>query len=81
MKSEMKRQVDADGTLRFTLELGEEYANKFVCLTVEILQPTAEAEAQERAERRRFIEELAGKITDPTFVRHPQGEYEQREEL
>lgn len=146
MRHEMKRQVDADGILRFSMELGEEFANKFVCLTVasiepptnasspskegekssedpggkwvgdfpriprgkimrlgadgvlrlplgeinadkrvyvtvEILQPTAEAEAQQRAERRRFIEEMAGKITDPTFMRHPQGEYEQRDEL
>jgi hypothetical protein len=147
MKDEMKWRVDADGILRFTLELGEEYANKFVCLTVasiepppdasppsqeegekvsddlggkwvgdfpciprgkimrlgadgvlrlplgeinadkrvyvtlEILQPTAEAEAQQRAERRRFIEEMAGIITDPTFVRHPQGEFEKRDEL
>lgn len=147
MKRELTRQVDADGVLRFTLKLGEEYADKCVRLkvtstdsppdaappgnetsekssddfeskwvgdfprlprgkvmrvgangvlklplgeinahkrvyvTVDILQPTAEAEAQQRAERRRFIEEMAGKITDPTFVRHPQGEYEQREEL
>lgn len=147
MKYELNRRVDADGILRFAMELGEEYANKLVCLTVasieppsdasppskeegenlsgnlggkwvgdfpriargeimragadgvvrvplgeinahkrvyvtvEILQPTAEAEAQQRAERRRFIEEMAGIITDPTFVRHPQGEYEQRDEL
>lgn len=147
MKRELTQQVDADGVLRFNLELGEEYANKCVRLTVaslesspdtspsrkeeceelcddlrgkwvgdfagiprgkimrvgtngkltlplgeinahkrvyvtaEILQPTAEAEAQERTERHRFIEEMAGKITDPTFVRHPQGEYEQRDEL
>lgn len=72
-------RVDANGVLR--LPLGEINAHKRVYVTVEILQPTAQAEAQERAERRRFIEEMAGKIDDPTFVRHPQGEYEQREEL
>lgn len=147
MKHEMRWRVDADGIVRFAMELGKEYANKCVCLTVasiepppdtspltdeerrkliadlagkwqgdfpriprgkimragadgvlklplgeinahkrayvivEILQSTAEAEAQQRAERRRFIEEMAGKITDPTFVRHPQGEYEKRDEL
>lgn len=90
MKHEMRRQVDADGVLRFEMELGKEYANKCVCLTVASLEPppdvsptskSVEAEAQEREERRRFIEEMAGKITDPTFVRHPQGEYEQRDEL
>jgi hypothetical protein len=30
MKFEMRWRVDADGILRFALELGEEYANKFV---------------------------------------------------
>jgi hypothetical protein len=28
-----------------------------------------------------WIEATAGSITDPTFIRHPQGEYEEREEL
>jgi hypothetical protein len=30
---------------------------------------------------RRFIERTAGSISDPTFVRHPQGELEERESL
>jgi hypothetical protein len=30
---------------------------------------------------RRFIEKTAGSITDPTFVRHPQGELEERDPL
>jgi hypothetical protein len=29
----------------------------------------------------RFIERTAGSITDPTFVRHPQGAFESREFL
>jgi hypothetical protein len=72
-------RAGADGVL--SLPLGEVNAHKRVYVTMEILQPTPEAEARERAERRRFIEEMAGKITDPTFVRHPQGEYEQRDKL
>jgi hypothetical protein len=48
--------------LRFTMALGEEYANKLVCLTGASIEPqpdasptnkSAEAEAQEREERRR----------------------------
>lgn len=29
----------------------------------------------------RFIEKTAGSITDPTFIRHPQGEFEERDPL
>lgn len=147
MKYEMKWQVDADGVLRFTLELGKEYANKCVSLTVASIEPppdtspltneerrkliadlagkwkgdferpfqgkevrvganglltlplgqananklvrvivvgaegTTDGSANNQEERRRAIESMAGIITDPTFKRHPQGEYEQREEL
>ncbi len=146
MKYELTSQVDTDGILRFALELGEEYANKCVRLTVASLEPpsgktplsdegwskgveelagkwvgeferppqgeTAQvganglltlplgkvnanrlvrvtvepAEPTDRSARRReewlrFIENTAGKITDPTFERQPQGEYEQRDEL
>ena len=28
-----------------------------------------------------WLEATAGSITDPTFVRHPQGEYEKRDEI
>lgn len=28
-----------------------------------------------------WFEATAGSITDPTFVRHPQGEYEKRDEI
>jgi hypothetical protein len=63
-----------DGVL--TLPLGEAYANKLVQVTVQTVPP-----AISREEWLRFIENTAGKIDDPTFVRHPQGEYDQREEL
>lgn len=72
-------RVDANGVL--TLPFGETNANKRVYVTVEMAEPTAEMAAKNREEWLRFIENTAGKITDPTFERHPQGEYEQREEL
>ncbi|MGH7173606.1 MAG: hypothetical protein ACRELF_04855 [Gemmataceae bacterium] len=147
MKYEMTWQVDADGVLRFALELGKEYANKVVRLTVASLEPppdaspltdeerrksiadlagkwkgdferpfqgeevrvganglltlplgqananklvrvivegaerATDASAKNRAERRQAIEGMAGTISDPTFKRHPQGDYEQRDEL
>jgi hypothetical protein len=67
-------QVGADGVL--TLPLGEAYANRTVRVTVQMIPPE-----MTREEWLRFIEDTAGKIDDPTFQRHPQGEYEQREEL
>jgi antitoxin FitA len=39
------------------------------------------AAAMSQAEWEAFIRSTAGSIADPTFVRHPQGEYEQREVL
>lgn len=71
-------RVGANGVL--TLPLGQANANKVVRVIVEGAERTADA-AKNREERRQFIEDMAGKITDPTFVRHPQGDYEQREEL
>lgn len=50
------------------------------------IHPTAkDARAQpmpsNRDEWLRFIEKTAGSIPDPTFVRHPQGEVEERDPL
>jgi len=74
--------VGADGVL--TLALGEANANKVVRVTVETVEPAAEhspINQEDREEWLRFIERTAGTIDDPTFIRHPQGEYEQRDEL
>lgn len=67
-------RVGPDGVL--TLALGEANANKIVQVTVQTIPSDIS-----REEWLRFIENTAGKIDDPTFVRHPQGEYEQRDEL
>jgi hypothetical protein len=80
MKRELTAQVGADGVLTLTVPLGREGAN----MTVRVVVETVEAPAgpiTEPEEWRRFVERVAGSITDPTFVRHPQGEYEEREEL
>jgi hypothetical protein len=76
-------QVGPDGVLNLHIPLGEGDANKRVRVVVETLDqaepsstPMTEAE---REEWLRFIERTAGAITDPTFIRHPQGEYEERD--
>jgi hypothetical protein len=76
-------RVGADGVLNVTVPLRPEDANQTVRVTVEALDE-AEAPATRpttREEWLKFIEKTAGSITDPTFERQPQGEYEQRDQL
>ena len=57
------------------LSLGPADANREVQVTIESLPPPA----MTQEEWRKFIFSMAGSITDPTFCRHEQGDYEQRE--
>jgi hypothetical protein len=68
-------RVGADGVL--TLPLGEAEAGKMVRVLVE---PLDETPAMDRASWLRFLDSTGGKVTDPTFERPAQGEYEQRDE-
>src|SRR4051794_33389165 len=61
MKRELTRQVDADGVLRFALELGEEYANKFVCLTVASIEPPPDISPPNKEEGEKLNDDLGGK--------------------
>lgn len=68
--------VGPDGAL--TLALPPEAAGRPVRVTVEpygLKQPTTQAEWQA------FVRATAGSIPDPTFVRHPEGEAEERDPL
>lgn len=76
MRREMTAQVGSDGVL--TLTLDPEDANKTVRIVVETVEKAA---AKSQEEWKRWVESVAGSITDPTFIRHPQGEYEQRDEF
>lgn len=80
MKREWTAQVGADGVLTLSVPLGREDANKTVRVVVETLDwPTAPITDPE--EWHRFLDQIAGSITDPTFERPPQGEYEERDPL
>jgi hypothetical protein len=61
MKYVMTYRVDEDGVLRFALELGEEYANKFIRLTVESIEPPADHSPLTDKERMERLENIAGK--------------------
>ncbi len=69
-------KVGSDGVLQLTLPLGPAEANQEVNITVQPLRPTLSQE-----EWRKRVLSTAGSIPDPTFVRHDQGEYEERTEL
>jgi hypothetical protein len=76
-------QVGPDGVLHVSVPLKPEDANKTARVMVEalegvegsVIRPTTPEEWRE------FIAKTAGSITDPTFERAPQGEYEQRDEF
>jgi hypothetical protein len=81
MKRELTAQVGADGVLILSVPLGREEANKTVRVIVETVEGAATGPMTSQEEWQRFIHRMAGRITDPTFDRQPQGEYEQRDEL
>jgi hypothetical protein len=72
---ELRSKVGPDGVLTLTVPIGIAEAGREVKVVVESVPTPMTPE-----EWRRFIEETAGSITDPTFRRHDQGEYEQRDE-
>ncbi len=65
------------GVLRVVVPVGTAEADREMKVTIEPLSP----HQMTQEEWRQFIYATAGSIDDPTFVRHPQGEYERREEL
>jgi hypothetical protein len=70
-------RVGADGVLHLTVPIGETDANREVQVTIdEVGPPPMSPKAW-----RNFVQSTAGSITDASFVRHEQGEYERREEL
>ncbi len=81
MKRELTAQVGPDGVLTLHVPLGREDANKTVRVVVETVGDTAPGRPTTQEEWQRFVHDMAGRITDPTFERPPQGEYEQRDAL
>ena len=72
----LKAKVGPDGVLHLDVPVGTDEANHEVDVTVRPARPTMTQE-----EWHKFIAETAGSITDPTFRRHNQGEFEQRDAL
>ena len=70
-------RVGTDGILHLTVPIGKTEANREVQVTIDPVGPSP----MSQEEWRNFVLTTAGSITDPSFVRHEQGEYERREEL
>jgi len=82
MMIQLESRVAADGTLTLAVPLA--LANKSVRVSVEpVEEPPTEDSLRDRdpAAWRKFVDETAGSILDPTFMRHDQGELEERGEL
>ena len=73
---EVKSKVDANGVLNLSIPIGRADANQEVRVVVEPLENVLS-----REQWRQFVRTTAGSIADSTFQRHPQGEFEQREEM
>lgn len=77
---ELTSKVGPDGVLSLNLPLGLEEANAEVVVTVQTANGKGPGGNDQRAWEA-FVRSTAGSIDDPTFRRHDQGEYEQREPL
>jgi hypothetical protein len=81
MKRVLTARVAANGVL--TVPLGKGEANKDVRVTVETLEGKTDLAVppDDHETWRRFLERTGGSITDATFERPPQGDFEQRDAL
>jgi hypothetical protein len=86
MTLETAAHVGPDG--RVEVSLPSQFANTDVIVTIRPANgaPVERiADIQDPDERgqvwQEFVQKTAGSILDPTFQRHPQGDYEIREEL
>ena len=73
---ELKSRADAHGVLNLSIPLGHADANCEVRVVVERLSKSMSDEEWKKA-----VLATAGSISDPAFKRHPQGDYEKRDEL
>ncbi|MBM4089845.1 MAG: hypothetical protein FJ276_10555 [Planctomycetes bacterium] len=76
---QLRSKVDSNGVLRLCVPFGKSDANRVVRVTVEPLDEAIETMSAEQWHG--FVHEIAGCIDDPTFQRHPQGDFERRQEI
>jgi hypothetical protein len=73
---ETKSRIGSDGVLNVTVPLGIAEANREVRVIIEPVDRPERAPSMGREEWKQFVMETAGSISDPTFRRHEQEEFE-----
>jgi hypothetical protein len=72
-------KTGADGVMHLSIPLGDPNAEYGVVVVMQRATPVVQTKTpEELGWPPGFFEQTAGGITDETFVRHPQGEYEKR---
>jgi hypothetical protein len=74
----LRSRVDKDGFVTLRVPVGVADADREVVVTLEDASNES-PQAMSREEWLEFIDRTAGSVTDPTFIRHPQGEFEERD--
>lgn len=78
---QIRSHVGTDGVLELKLPSGLSETDVDVVVVVHPIPPNGLQSEAERLEWQEFVTRTAGSIQDPTFFRHEQGEYEQRDDL
>jgi len=75
----VRSRVGSDGVLNLNVSTGIKDSELDVLIIVD--QPNRLAQPSTPEQWAQFVKTTAGSITDPTFIRHEQGESEAREAL
>jgi len=67
-------RVGADGVLQITVPMGKSDADREVQVTIDPVGPPP----MTQEEWHNFVLTTAGSVTDPSFVRHEQGQFDDR---
>ncbi len=73
----VQSRVGSDGILHIDIPMGKEVADREVQVTIDPVRRASSL--MTRREWRPFVLETAGRITDPSFVRHEQGTIVQKD--
>jgi hypothetical protein len=75
------QEADQDSVITLRIPVEQAKARYRLVIQIEPKTPLPPKTPEELGWPPGFIEQTAGSIQDETFIRHPQGEYEQRQEF